>query len=301
MGQAIQTELLSKSFGSIDAVVDLDLEVEVGEVFGFLGPNGSGKSTTIKLLLDEIRPTSGRVTVLGLDAHEQVVDVHRRVGYLPGELRLPHQVTGAQYLHFLATIRGGGDSSARRRELIERFDLDPGRRIGQMSAGKKQKIGLVQAFMHQPELLLLDEPTAGLDPLVQYEFHQLLLELSAQGTTIFLSSHTLSEIDRVADRVGIIRAGRLVAVNKLASLKRQARRRLELDFDSPPAPQLSQAAGVISVEARGNTAIVILEGSADDLLRKALESGTVLSITTPEADLEDIFLNFYRGENGTAS
>ncbi len=294
MGYAIETSKLGKSFGSIHAVADLDLQVETGEIFGFLGPNGAGKSTTIRLLLDEVRPTSGSASVLGLDCHRDVVEVHRRVGYLPGELALPDDLTATQYLDVLATLRSGCDIAARN-ELIELFDLDPTRRLGQLSTGNKQKVGLVQAFMHRPEIVLLDEPIAGLDPLVQHDFHAMLAEVSRQGTTVFLSSHTLSEIDRVADRVGIIRNGRLVTVDSVSALKQQARRRIDIEFAAEPALLLLAAAkGVDTVEVDQNVVAVTIEGPVDPVLRAAIATGTVVSIHTPEVDLEDVFLHFYR-------
>ena len=298
VGYAIETSKLSKSFGSIHAVVDLDLRVEAGEIFGFLGPNGAGKSTTIRLLLDEIRPTSGSASVLGLDCHRDVVELHRRVGYLPGELALPDDLTAAQYLDFLATLRHGCGASDRD-ELIELFDLDPTRRLGQLSTGNKQKVGLVQAFMHRPELVLLDEPIAGLDPLVQHDFHEMLADVARQGTTVFLSSHTLSEIDRVADRVGIIRNGQLVTVDRVSALKEQARRRIDIEFATAPALHLLRvAAGVQTVTANGNVVTVTIEGAVDPVLRAAIGTGTVVAIHTPEVDLEDVFLHFYRSARG---
>jgi ABC-2 type transport system ATP-binding protein len=297
MGYAIETYRLSKSFDDINAVRNLDLIVEVGEIFGFLGPNGAGKSTTIRLFLDEIRPTSGTVQVLGLDSHTDLVEVHRRIGYLPGELHLPSDLTAGEYLDFLTKLRGGIENSSRT-ELVDRFDLDPSRRLGQLSTGNKQKVGLVQAFMHQPELVLLDEPTAGLDPLIQHDFHEMLTDLAAAGTTIFLSSHTLSEVDRVAHRVGIIRQGRLITVNTVAALKAQARRSVSFEFASPPdVSGLVDIVGVVDVHMQGNIATVTIEGSVDAMLRHVLRIGTVVSVTTPEADLEDVFLDYYRDEH----
>ncbi len=296
MGYAIHTHQLSKSFGDVRAVVGLDLAVEVGEVFGFLGPNGAGKSTTIKLLLDELRPSSGSATVLGLDAHRDVVEVHRRVGYLPGELSMPSDLTGGEYLDFLAKLRRLDDHDVRR-DLVERFDLDLSRRLGQLSTGNKQKVGLVQAFMHRPELVLLDEPTTGLDPLVQHDFHEFLIELAGEGTTVFLSSHTLSEVDRVADRVGIIRRGQLVAIDAVSALKSRALHRVDIEFAAPPlVNRLEHADGVRTVEVRGSVAAVTIEGPVDHLLRCALEAGTVVSIETPQPDLEEVFLDYYRDD-----
>jgi ABC-2 type transport system ATP-binding protein len=291
---AIETKDLSKSFGAVHALVGLNLRVRRGEVFGFLGPNGSGKSTTLKLLLDEIRPTSGRARVVGYDTQTERLEVHRRVGYLPGEFRLPKNSSALEYLDFLAALRGGTDL-AFRTELIDRFGLDPTRRLGQLSTGNRQKVGLVQAFMHRPPLVLLDEPTTGLDPLVQHDVHGLLAELADGGATVLLSSHTLSEVDRVADRVGILRDGALVTVSSLAKLKEQTRRRIDIGFgDTPPDSLWAGVPGAVEVARHGNVATVTYSGAADAVLRQAVSHGEVLSVNTPETDLEDVFLGFYR-------
>lgn len=296
MTPVIETSQLTKHFGSVVALHDLDLSITRGEIFGFLGPNGAGKSTAIKLLLDEIRPTSGSARVFGLDSHLDVIEVHRRVGYLPGELRLPGNLTGQQYLEFLGGVRSLPET-AYRDELVDRFGFDPTRRLGELSTGNKQKVGLIQAFMHRPELILLDEPTKGLDPLVQHDVHQLLRHVAAEGTTVLLSSHMLSEVDRVADRIGVLRNGALVTVDRIDALKARARRRLELDFnDVVPLSALEAVRGVQSVSATGTTATVTVEGDVDALMRAAIGAGHLVSIRTPEVDLEDIFLDFYRGD-----
>ncbi len=211
----IATSGLSKDYGSGRGLFDLDLEIRQGEVFGFLGPNGAGKSTMMRLLLDLIRPTSGTATVLGLDSTRASVAIRRRVGFLPGDLAMYPKLSGRVVLGYLAELRGGVDPRVRD-ALAERFDADLDRPIHQLSTGNRQKLGLIQAFMHEPELLILDEPIAGLDPLIQQSFHALLGEVSAQGRTVFLSSHTLSEVERVTHRVAILRQGRLVVVDTLA-------------------------------------------------------------------------------------
>jgi len=292
---AISTEGLSKRFGAIVAVEALDLTVQRGEVFGFLGPNGAGKTTTIRMLLDLARPTAGTATVLGRDSRADAIEIHRRVGYLPGELDLPKDLSALGYLEFLADLRPAADP-AWRAELCERFDVPLERELGELSTGNKQKVGLVQAFMHRPELVFLDEPTRGLDPLVQREFHDLLAEARARGTTVFLSSHTLSQVERVADRVGILREGRLVVTDTLDDLRSRARRELELDYaQAPPSPEaLGSLPGVVGLRTRGTTLLVSVDGPLDAVLRAALELGTVVNVRTPEAGLEEIFLDYYR-------
>jgi ABC-2 type transport system ATP-binding protein len=298
---AITTSKLTKTFGDIVAVHDLDLTVEQGEIFGFLGPNGAGKTTTIRLCLDLARPSSGTVTVLGFDSRIASLEIHRRTGYLPGELSLPHDLTSGQYLDFLTELRPDVDV-AWRAELCERFDVQMSRRIGDLSTGNNQKVGLVQAFMHRPELVFLDEPTRGLDPLVQREFHDLLAEVRSRSNTVFLSSHTLSEVERVADRVGILREGRLVVTDTLEHLRARARRRLELEYDREPSSidGLRDVAGVVGAEMRGTTLHVSVDGPVDAVLRAALALGPVVNVRTPEADLEEIFLDYYRGDAAPA-
>src|SRR5579862_5626611 len=227
---AIETSGLSKTYGnSVRALVGLDLRVERGEVFGFLGPNGAGKSTTIRLLLDLIRPTSGRAALLGLDAQRSPVEAREQVGYLPGDLRLLDRLTGRAQLDSLVRLRGG--EAPLRGELCERFGAVLDRPIRELSKGNRQKLGLVQAFMHRPPLLILDEPTSGLDPLLQEEFRALVRETAADGRTVFLSSHSLDEVQHAADRVGIIRAGRLLDVDSVASLRERALRHVTVVFE----------------------------------------------------------------------
>ena len=237
---AIRIAHLTKDYGHEHGVFDLDLDVRRGEILGFLGPNGAGKSTTMRLLLDLIKPTSGSATLLGLDSRADSLEIRRRVGFLPGELALYPMLSGAEMLDYLAELRGGVDREVRD-ALAERFDADLGRRIRDLSTGNRQKLGLIQAFMHEPELLILDEPIAGLDPLVQQSFHALLREVAAQGRTVFLSSHTLSEVERVADRVAMLRRGRLVLVDSLAGLREVAVQRLEIEFggDAPRAEEIA--------------------------------------------------------------
>ena len=289
----IVTNGLSKDYGSRRGLFGLDLEVRRGEVFGFLGPNGAGKSTTMRLLLDLIKPTSGSARILGLDVGTESCEIRRRIGFLPGDLALYPKLTGRVVLDYLAQLRGGVDRRVRE-SLVERFDAELDRPIRQLSTGNRQKLGLIQAFMHEPELLILDEPIAGLDPLVQQSFHALLREVSAQGRTVFLSSHTLSEVERVTDRLAILRQGRLVVVDSLENLRKVAVQRLEIEFaESVDADQFLALAGVKEVQANGRTVTIGFEGSADSVV-KAVARYQVLAIRPREDDLEDIFLRYYQ-------
>jgi ABC-2 type transport system ATP-binding protein len=295
---AIRTEGLTKDYGDGNGLFDLDLEIERGEVFGFLGPNGAGKSTTMRLLLDLIAPTRGSASLLALDSHGDSLAIRRRVGYLPGDFELYPKLTGTVVLDYLAGLRGGVDMQVRA-GLAERFDAPLERPIGELSTGNRQKIGLIQAFMHEPELLILDEPIAGLDPLVQESFHALLGEVTGAGRTVFLSSHTLSEVERVADRVAILRAGRLMVVDSLESLRAIAVQRLEVGFGGvpPPPERFLPIAGVRSATLQGAHMLISFEGSADPLVKELAEHD-VRSIRSRDDDLEEIFLRFYRGEEG---
>jgi ABC-2 type transport system ATP-binding protein len=297
-GPAIQTLGLSKDYGQGHGLFDLDLEIRRGEILGFLGPNGAGKSTTMRLLLDLIKPTAGSATVLGLDSHGRSLDIRRRVGFLPGDFGLYPKLTGVALLDYLAQLRGGVDRRLRD-ELAERFDAQLDRPIRELSTGNRQKLGLIQAFMHEPELLILDEPIAGLDPLVQQSFHGLLAEVAAQGRTVFLSSHTLSEVERVAERVAILRRGRLVVVDSLENLRAIAVRRLEIEFGdgAPRVEELRVLPGVREASAEGSHVVVAFEGSADALI-KAVATHEVRSIRSHDDDLEEIFLRYYRDGDG---
>ena len=222
---AIQAEGLTKHYGDVRALVDLDLDVYSGEVFGFLGPNGAGKTTMIRTILDEIRPTAGTALILGMDSHESSVEIRNHIGYVPGDLTMYPNLTGKDTLTYFANLRGGVDWG-HVDTLAERLDADLTKKIGDLSTGNRQKVGLIQAFMNEPEVLIMDEPSTGLDPLVQREFQSMMREAVAGGSTVFLSSHTLSEVQRVADRVGIIREGKLVVVETVADLRSKAIRRV---------------------------------------------------------------------------
>ncbi len=302
---AILTEQLTKSYGRRRSrgIISLDLEVRTGEVFGFLGPNGAGKTTTIRLLLDLIRPTSGRALVLGRDSRRETLAVQARSGYLPGELYLYPTLTGRETLRYLGSLRGGVEWR-RVDELAERLDCDLDRKVADLSSGNKRKIGLIQAFMHQPELLILDEPTSGLDPLVQHEFYRLLDEAREAGQTVFLSSHVLPEVQRVCDRVAFIREGELVAVEDVASLTGRAIREMDVVFaHAVPPAILDGVPGVTSVTADGDDGTTLrftVAGSLDPVI-KALAGHPVVDLVSQVPDLEDVFMTFYGEKGGDAS
>jgi len=295
MEAAVRTTRLRKEFRGTVALEGLDLVVPAGSVFGYLGPNGAGKTTTIRLLTGLLRPTSGSAEILGLDVSRRPDDVQRRVGYLPGRFVAYADLTGHDYLRYLASLRGGvawPDVEL----LAERFDLDLSRRIGQLSHGNQQKVGLVQAFMHRPELLVLDEPTSGLDPIMQAEFLTLVAEVSRGGATVFLSSHILSEVEAVADTVAILRDGVLVRTATIPELRAQVVRRWDLTFTHEvPAEVLRASAQVSEVRVRDRTAHLVLTGSAEALLRAVAPYG-VENIETHEADLTEVFLRYYSQE-----
>jgi ABC-2 type transport system ATP-binding protein len=297
MADVIVAEHLTKSYGRKRrrGVVDLDFAVPPGQVFGYLGPNGAGKTTTIRTMLDMIRPTSGRITTLGVDSVLDSLEIHRRTGYLPGEMALYERLTSSEYLSYIASLRGGVDATYAA-DLVDRLGLDPTVKIRSLSHGNKQKVALVQAFMHRPELLVLDEPTQGLDPLVQQEFHRMIGEVRAEGRTVFLSSHVMPEVERLCDRVGIIREGRLIAIDDIEDLKARAVREVEIQFTAPvPPEEFDRLPGVRDVGARGNTIRLTVDGSIDAVVKTAARH-EVLDLVSREPSLEEIFLRYYGAE-----
>ena len=290
---AIEVRQLTKYFGALAAVDGLDLEVRRGEIFGYLGPNGAGKTTTIRLCLDFLRPSAGSVAVLGGTGRDPAI--RRRVGYLPGDLRLDPRYSAADVIDFYGALRGGVDKTLVA-ELLGRFDLDPTRPAGELSTGNRRKIGIVQAFAHRPELLILDEPTSGLDPLLQHEFQQLVRHTVDAGATVFLSSHILPEVEVLADRVGILRRGRLVVVAGIDELRAQARQRIDFHVAPPADPGVfAGIPEVVSVQATDGVISVVVEGSVDRVI-KAAAGLEVLRVVTHETDLEDVFLGYYQEE-----
>jgi ABC-2 type transport system ATP-binding protein len=290
---AIHTDALTKHYGDVKALVDLDLDIQQGEVFGFLGPNGAGKTTMIRTILDEIRPTLGSASILGMDTHMQSVEIRNHIGYVPGDLALYPNLTGKDTLTYFANLRGGVDWDFVD-SLAERLDADLTKKVGDLSSGNRQKVGLIQAFMNKPQVLIMDEPSSGLDPLVQREFQAMMREVASQGRTVFLSSHTLSEVQRVADRVGIIRHGKLIAVEGVADLRSKAIRTVNLFFDETvDGTVFEPLPGVRSVRVENHHVILSFDGQMETLLKIATERYGLLDITTQEADLEEIFLTYY--------
>ncbi len=295
MTTIIQTQKLTKSYGSHRGIVDIDLEIAEGEVFGFLGPNGAGKTTTIRTILDLIRPTSGKAFIFGIETTVDPVAIHRRVGYLPGEFALYDRLTGAQHLEYFANLRGGVDK-AYQASLIERFDLDPSRRFKEYSKGNKQKVALVIALQHGPELLLLDEPTSGLDPLVQQTFFTILHEAVAGGATVFLSSHILSEVEKTANRVGIIREGRLVKLGTVDDLRDLAHHQVELRFAGEvPAAAFEALPGVSDVAVDDHILRLRVAGPITPVVQAAARY-ELLDFVSREPSLEETFLAQYGRE-----
>jgi ABC-2 type transport system ATP-binding protein len=295
MAAVITLDKLTKSYGPSRGIIDLDLEVGTGEIFGFLGPNGAGKTTTIRTMLDLIRPTSGKAFVFGIESTTDPVAIHRRVGYIPGEFALYDRLSGRQTLEYFANLRGGVDK-AYQASLIERLELDPGKRFKEYSKGNKQKVGVITALQHRPELLVLDEPTSGLDPLVQQTFFAILREAVADGATVFLSSHILSEVEKACDRVAIIRDGRLAKVGTVDSLRDLAHHQVELRFAGvAPADEFRSLPGVSDLVAEDHTIRMRVVGAITPVVRAAARF-ELLDFVSREPSLEETFLAEYGRE-----
>lgn len=293
----IETRGLTVYYGPQRGIVDVDLAVERGEVFGFLGPNGAGKSTTQRVLLDVIRPTRGSAFIFGLDCQAAGSKIRERVGYLPGELSLYRDMTANTFLDLLATINGVKVEHAYRQSLVERLNLDPTRKMHQYSRGNKQKVGIVAAFMTKPELLILDEPTGGLDPLVQQTVLELVREVRTEGCTVFFSSHILPEVEAVCDRVGIIREGRLIHTSRVEDLIRRQFRRLRLELRTAAPPEAFEMAGVRETGREGHSVMLEVHDNLQQVLERALPYG-LIDMEMPPVTLEEIFLAFYERQNG---
>jgi len=292
---AVELDGLTKFYGPHRGIEDIDLEVKPGQVFGFLGPNGAGKSTAMRVLLDFHRPTSGTAAVLGLDSRRDSIEVRRRTGYLSGDIALYEKLTAIDQLKWLGRLRGG-IALARIEELAERLGLDLSRKIGELSKGNRQKVGLVQAFMHEPELLILDEPTSGLDPLVQHTFQEMVREVAAEGRTVFLSSHIIDEVDRVCDEVAIIREGRMVAVETIESLRARSLRQVRITFGHDVNKQLFRdLPHVHDVSGDARSIVIQTAGDIDAIVKEAAQH-QVLNLVSEQADLESVFLAFYGGD-----
>jgi ABC-2 type transport system ATP-binding protein len=295
-GTIIETEHLTKRYGGARGIDDVSLAVERGEVFGFLGPNGAGKTTTIRTLLDLLRPTSGSARLFGLDSHHDSLAIRARLGNLPGEFAFDPRRTGREIVTLFGALRGML-GLGRAGDLAERFSADLDRPIGHLSRGNRQKIGLIQALFHQPELLILDEPTGGLDPLMQEQFHEVVAEERARGATVFLSSHDLDEVERLCDRVAIIRDGRLIAVEHIADLTRRRYRDVTVEFAEPvDLQELRNLPGVRELEADGRRVRFSVEPTALDTVIKAVARHTIVDLELAHPSLEEIFLTYYTSE-----
>lgn len=293
----IETQNLTVYYGKFRGVKDVNLTVERGEVFGFLGPNGAGKTTTQRVLLDVIRPTSGRASIFGMDCRTQGVELRKRVGYLPGELALYKEMRAEEFFKMYEYLRGANGAQGHWRELAKRLDLDVSRKIGNFSRGNKQKVGIVAAFMSKPDLLILDEPTGGLDPLVQQTVMEMVREIKADGRTVFFSSHILPEVQAVCDRVGIIREGQLVATKRVEELIAAHLKRLTLSFADLPPADTFKLEGVTEIARDGNSITLEVSENLPQVLARASQHN-IQDIETQTMSLEEIFLAFYGKGNG---
>jgi ABC-2 type transport system ATP-binding protein len=287
----IVIDTLHKSYGKVQAVKGISMRVEQGEIFGFLGPNGAGKTTTIRCMLDVIRPTSGTLRVLGLDTQRDKMELHQRIGYLPGDVRLPGQMTGKQVIDYFSRLQGL--KPVLLNDLVARFDVEMKRPLKGYSKGMRQKIGVVLAFMCDPEVLILDEPTSGLDPLLQRTFNEFLLQEQARGKTIFMSSHIMSDVEKVCQRVAVIRQGEIVTIEEVEKLRQKAGQRVTVEFgDAVSADEVARMPGVSMVTSHNHAYHFNVSGSMDALI-KALSRHEVLRLQAEEAPLEEVFLKFY--------
>ena len=295
----ISTTDLTKFYGTHRGISGVSLDINEGEVFGLLGPNGAGKTTCIRIFLDFIRPSSGSATVLGMDSRSDSVEIRRNVGYLPGDFITYEKLTAEELLQYFANLRGGHLRKAK--VLAERFDLDLSRKIGELSRGNRQKVGLVQAFMSDPKLLILDEPTTGLDPLLQQEFHTLVLEEVEAGKTLFVSSHVLPEVEVICDRVGIIREGSIVAVEEVATLRKQTVTKIEIEFGQAISKaEFEGVDGVSEVTIKDHHLSCNVTGSVDSLIKLAARY-TVVNIQSGHPGLEEVFLTYYSQPDKTVN
>ena len=287
----IVIDQLKKSYGKIQAVKGISMSVEQGEIFGFLGPNGAGKTTTIRCMLDVIRPSTGTIRILGLDAQRNKLALHQQIGYLPGDVRLPGQMTGKQIINYFSRLQGR--EPVLLKDLVQRFDVETKRPLKGYSKGMRQKIGIVLAFMCDPQVLILDEPTSGLDPLLQKVFNDFLLVEQARGKTIFMSSHIMSDVEKVCHRVAVIRQGELVTVEEVEALREKAGQRVTVEFGDPVTEEeLTRIPGVIMVRRSNGHYQFNVSGSMDALI-KALSRHEVIRLQAEEAPLEEVFLKFY--------
>jgi len=302
MSNIIQTNHLTKSYGRSRGIINVNFSIEEGEVFGFLGPNGAGKTTSMRILMGLLHANDGSAIIGGMDCWKQATDVKKLVGYLPGEFSFDPGMRGAQIIEYLGHLRGGVDQ-AYVRQLVERLGLDPSKRFREYSHGNKQKVGLVQAFMHKPRLLILDEPTSGLDPLNQQEFYRMVAEVRAEGRTVFLSSHILPEVEHTCDRVAIIREGRLVKIDHVSSLKEIHQYDAEITFTGPAEGSWFKNVTGIANVARGadeHTLQLSVQGDLTEIIHIASQHNAT-NITTHEPTLEEVFLRYYEPQQASSA
>ncbi len=290
----IETEGLTKYYGHILGIKDLNLQVKRGEIFGYLGPNGAGKTTTIKLLLDLIHPTKGKVKIFGLDAHRDSLEIRKKIGYMTVDFNLYENMTGEEFLVFCQSFYSNKDKRFKEK-LIKKFEIKMEGKIKTYSHGTKQKLALAQALLHQPELLILDEPTIGLDPLMQNEFLNLIKEQKSEGKTIFMSSHILSEVEKICDRVGILKKGTLIVTKNINELKKATERTLRVVFQKEVPEKELEMEGITKIEKEGNKYILTIAGNEEEVLKK-INSYPLFSLNFEEVDLEDIFLRYFKNK-----
>jgi len=289
MANAIVIKDFKKHFGKLHAVDGINLEVHAGEIFGFLGPNGAGKTTTIRCLMGFNKPTAGSISVFGYDMSKDSTLAKQYIGYLPGNVKLYDKWTGWEHIKFFESVRG---KSSNVNSLIKRFDFNPNAKFRHLSSGNKQKLGLILALMHEPKLLVMDEPTVGLDPLLQYEIHKVLMEMRDHGTTIFISSHNLPEIETLCGRVAIIKNGKLVIVESIKSLGEKKLHKIEVHFGDKFAASEFKISGVTKIEEIGKGLLITTSGDLNSVL-KLIARHTVTDLEITHASLEDVFMKFY--------
>lgn len=290
----IDVQNLTKAFGKFEAVKNISLSVSQGEVYGFLGPNGAGKSTTIRMMMNYLHPTSGQATILGLDVVKDSVAIKRSIGYLSSDMAMYPKMTGWQFLDYMAELQGGV-SKKYQRELAKRLQADGSKKLGSMSRGNRQKFAIIQAFMHQPDVLILDEPSSGLDPLMQETFYEFLAESKARGAAVFMSSHIMSEVQKVCDRVGIIREGKLIAERNISEMAQEAAHTIEVTFQGkPPVAAIKKLKGVQVLSADEHDITIHIHGDLPPLLA-LLSKYPVVQLDARQLDLEELFKHFYKG------
>jgi len=289
MSEVIEIKNFTKNFGKLIAVDNISLNVKKGEIFGFLGPNGAGKSTTIRCLMGFNKPTKGNIKIFGSEVHLTTPKILKKIGYLPGNIQLYDNWTGSEHIRFFEGIRGRSRIAG---DLVSRLDFDKSIKFRYLSSGNKQKLGLILALMNEPDVLILDEPTLGLDPLLQNEIHKILLELNSKGVTIFISSHNLSEVEKICNKVGIIKSGKLIVVEEIANLKSRKIHHISAHFKNSISPKYFSIPGVEIVSILGNTFEFKVSGDLNNIIRN-ISAHSLIDLEITHASLEDIFMKYY--------